>query len=65
MEFEEQKCIEESFQNKLEERNQEREALEVEVVLLRKEVKKGKKIPKLCQQLKGIGRNHQQSMILQ
>lgn len=41
IEVEEHKCIEESLQKKLEERNQEREALEVEVVSLRKEVKKG------------------------
>ena len=44
IEVEEQKCIEESLQKKLEERNQEREALEAEVVSLRKEVKKGKTI---------------------
>ena len=44
IEVEDHKCIEESLQNKLEERNQEREALEAEVVLLHKEVKKGKTI---------------------
>eukprot|EP00253_Pinus_taeda_P013848 PITA_13848 len=42
IEVEEHKCIEESLQNKLEESNREREALEVEVVSLHKEVKKGK-----------------------
>ena len=42
IEFEEHKCIEESLQNKLEERNQEREELEAKVASLRKEVKKGK-----------------------
>ena len=42
IEVEEHKCIEESLQKKLEESNQEMEALEVEVVSLRKEVKKGK-----------------------
>ena len=44
IEVEEHKCIEESVQNKLEESNQEREALEAKVVLLRKEVKKGKTV---------------------
>ena len=62
IEVEEHKCIEESLQKKLEESNQEREALEAEVVSLRKEVKDYRK---LCQQLKGIGKNHHQSMILQ
>ena len=42
IEVEEHKCIEESLQKKLEEINREREALEAEVVSLRKEVKKGK-----------------------
>ena len=42
IEVEEHKCIEESLQKKLEESNQEREALEAEVVLLGKELKKGK-----------------------
>ena len=41
IEVEENKCIEESLQNKLEESNWEREALEAKVVSLRKEVKKG------------------------
>ena len=45
-EVEEHKCIEESLQKKLEEINQEREALEAEVVSLRKEVKKGKTVQK-------------------
>ena len=36
IEVEEYKCIEESLQKKLEESNQEREALEVEVILLHK-----------------------------
>ena len=44
IEVEEHKCIEESLQKKLEESNQEREALEAEVVSLHKEVKKGKTI---------------------
>eukprot|EP00253_Pinus_taeda_P017145 PITA_17145 len=44
IEVEEHKCIEESLQKKLEERNRETEALEAEVVLLCKEVKKGKTI---------------------
>ena len=44
IEVEEHKCIEESLQKKLEEINQEREALEVEVVSLCKEVKKGKTV---------------------
>ena len=44
IEVEEHKCIEESLQKKLEESNQEREELEVEVVSLREEVKKGKTI---------------------
>ena len=44
IEVEEHKCIEESLQKKLEERNQEREELEAEVVSLHKEVKKGKTI---------------------
>ena len=44
IEFEEHKCIEESLQKKLEESNQEREALEAEVVSLCKEVKKGKTV---------------------
>ena len=51
IEVEEQKCIKESLQKKLEESNQEREELEAEVVSPRKEVKKG--------------RTHQQSTILQ
>ena len=42
IEVEEQKCIKESLQNKLEEINQEMEELEAKVVSLRKEVKKGK-----------------------
>ena len=42
IEVEEHKRIEESLRKKLEEINQEREALEAEVVSLRKEVKKGK-----------------------
>ena len=42
IEVEEHKCIEETLQKKLEESNQQREALEAEVVLLRKEVKEGK-----------------------
>ena len=42
IEVEEHKCIEELLQKKLEESNQEREELGVEVVSLRKEVKKGK-----------------------
>ena len=46
IEVEEHKCIEESLQKKLEESNQEREALEAEVVSLRKEVKKGKIVQK-------------------
>jgi len=45
IEVEEHKCIEESLQKKLEESNREREALEAKVVLLRKEVKKGKTMP--------------------
>ena len=44
IEVEEHKCIEESLQKKLEENNQEREELEVEVVSLHEEVKKGKNI---------------------
>ena len=44
IEVEEHKCIEESLQKKLEESKQEREALDAEVVSLRKEVKKGKTI---------------------
>ena len=50
--------MEESLQKNLEERNQEREALEAKVVSLRKEVKKGKNCQRLCQQLKGIGITH-------
>ena len=46
IEVEEHKCIEESLQKKLEESNQGREALEAEVVSLRKEVKKGKTVQK-------------------
>ena len=46
IEVQEHKCIEESLQNKLEERNREMEALEAEVVSLRKDVKKGKTIQK-------------------
>jgi len=46
IEVEEQKCIEESLQKKLEESNRERETLEAEVVSLRKEVKKGKIVQK-------------------
>ena len=42
IEVEEHKCIEESLQKRLEESNWEREALEVEVVSLCKEVNKGK-----------------------
>ena len=44
IEVEEHKCIKESLQKKLEERNQEREELEAEVISLREEVKKGKTI---------------------
>ena len=44
IEVEEHKFIEDSLQKKLEESNQENEELEVEVVSLRKEVKKGKTI---------------------
>ena len=44
IEVEEQKCIEDSLQKKLEESNQEREELEAEVFSLREEVKKGKTI---------------------
>ena len=46
IEVEEHKCIKESLQKKLEESNQEREALEAEVISLRKEVKKGITIQK-------------------
>ena len=44
IEVEEHKCIEESLQNNLEERNKEREELEAAVVSLCEKVKKGKDI---------------------
>ena len=54
IEFEEHKCIEESLQKKLEESNQEREALEAEVVSLHKEVNKGKTVQKYANKSRAL-----------
>ena len=63
IEVEEHQCIEGSLQNKLEERNQEREELEAEVVSLREEVKKGKTVQNYANSSRALEEliNNQQS----